>query len=55
MQDERELPVIVNEKIIVIKCSHFHTLGGDTSLEMALGNRRTNRSGSLEQFFILDR
>ena len=41
MQDKREIPVIVNEKI-VIKCENFRTLGGGTSLEMALGNRRMN-------------
>ena len=27
MQDKREIPAIVNEKI-GIKCSNFHTLGG---------------------------
>ena len=32
----------------------FHTLGGGTSLVMALENRQTNRSACLEQFIILD-
>ena len=41
MQDKREIPVIVNKKI-VIKCRNFHTLGESTSLVMALGNRRKN-------------
>ena len=36
----------------MIKCLNFHTLGGGTSLVMALENRRTNRSACLEQFFI---
>ena len=39
----REIPAIVNEKI-VIKCCNFQTLGGGTSLLMALGNKRADRS-----------
>ena len=50
MQDKREIPAIVNKKI-VIKCQNFHTLGGGTSLLMALGNRRMNRSAWPTQFF----
>ena len=34
----------------VIKCRNFHTLGGSTSLVMALGNRQMNRSECLELF-----
>ena len=52
MQGKREIPVIVNEKI-VIKCWKFQTLGWGTSLLMTLGNRRTDLH-ALEQFFILD-
>ena len=46
MQDKREIPVIVNDKI-VIKCLNFHTLGWGTSLVMAVANRRMNRSACL--------
>ena len=53
IQDIREIPTIVNEKI-VITCSNFHTYGGGTSLVMALANRQTDRFACLEQFFILD-
>ena len=41
MQDIREIPAIVNEKI-VIKCANFHTLDEGTSLIMALENRQTD-------------
>ena len=54
MQDMREIPAIVTEKI-VIKSSNFHTFGGGTPLVMSLENRRTDRFACLEQFFILDR
>ena len=43
MQDMGEISVIVNEKI-VIKCRNFQTLGGGTSLPMALGDKQTDRS-----------
>ena len=52
MQDMREIPPIVTEKI-VIKCLNFHTFDG--VLVMSLANRRTDRFACLEQFFILDR
>ena len=54
MQDMREIPAIVTEKI-VIKCLNFHTFGGGPSLVMSLANRQTDRFACLEQFFILDR
>ena len=54
MQDMREIPTIVTEKI-VIKSWNFHTFGGGTPLVMSLANRRTDRFACLEQFFILDR
>ena len=41
MQEMREIPAIVTEKI-VIKCWKFHTFGGGTSLVMSLANRRTD-------------
>ena len=41
MQEMREIPAIVTEKI-VIKISNFHTFGGGTSLVMSLANRRTD-------------
>ena len=54
MQDMREIPAIVTEKI-VIKCLNFHTFGGGTPLVMSLANKQTDRFACLEQFFILDR
>ena len=49
MQDKREIPAIVTEKI-VIKCCYFPTLDRGTSLAMALRNRQTTRLASLEHF-----
>ena len=54
MQDMGEISAIVNEKI-VIKCRNFQTLGGGTSLPMALGNKQTDRSAWILRFIILDR
>ena len=54
MQDMREIPAIVTEKI-VIKCCNFHTFVGGTSLVMSQANRQTDRFACLEQVFILDR
>ena len=53
MQDMREIPAIVTEKIVIKR--NFHTFGGGTPLVMSLANRRTDRFACLEQFFILDR
>ena len=39
MQDKREIPAIVNEKIVLM-CLKFHTFGGSTLLQATLGNRR---------------
>ena len=47
MQDKREIPSIVNEKI-VLKCGNVHIFWGGTSLIMALGNRQTD----LHEFFL---
>ena len=54
MQDMREIPAIVNEKI-VIKRRNFQTLGGGTSPLMALGNKQTDRSAWILHFIILNR
>ena len=53
MQDMREIPAIVTEKI-EIKFRTFHTFGGGTSIIMSVANRRTDRFACLEQFFILE-
>ena len=50
MQDKREIPAIVNQKIVMKYCN-FHSLGEGTSLVMAFGNRQTEQT----QFKILDR
>ena len=54
MQDKTQIPAIVNENIL-IKYWNFHTSGLGTLLLMALGNRQTNRSACIEQFFLLER
>ena len=54
MQDMREIPAIVTEKI-VISVQIFTLLVGVPPLAMSLANRRTDRFACLEQFFILDR
>ena len=51
MQDMREIPAIVNEKI-VIKFVNFHTFGGGTSVVMSLANRRTDSLACLEQLIF---
>ena len=52
MQHKREIPEIVN-KNIVIKFCNFHTLGGGTSLVMALGNRKETDLHALNNFSTL--
>ena len=46
MQDMREIPAIVTEKI-VIKCRNFHSFGGGTSLVMAVA--KNNFSSSIDK------
>ena len=47
MQDMREIPAIVTEKI-VIKCCNFHTFVRDTSLGIG-SSRETNRQICMPQ------
>ena len=50
MQDMREIPAIIDDKI-VIKCRNFHTFEGGTSLVMALADLHAlnNFSSSMDK------
>ena len=54
MQDLREIPAIVNEKI-VIKVLKFSDFEWGASFLMPLGNKRTDRSAWILRFITLDR
>ena len=49
MQDKREIPAIVNEKIVIIEI--FTLFVGGTSLLMVQANRQINRSACLGTIF----